>query len=1787
MIFNRESLRVIALGPDAVRHDVNTTATLATGTPVSGFIDTFDLAGGPDADWYRVSLTAGLGYLFNLTSASLDGMLGLRNAAGTELYSVDRDGAGGPEALAFNPTTGGTYYLAVQGFGSSTGSFGLSAAVVPVDTIPAGPNNTLPLAMPGALGGRIDPIDRSGAADEDWYPVSLLAGTSYQFNLASASLDGMLAVYDPSGLRLASVDNSGIGGPETLAFEPSSSGTYHVAVSAYNHATTGTFTLSADFQDLVPAGPQSLVPLGSNSSLQGVIGLADLDGGADEDWYQVALFAGVPYRFNLDSPGFDGVLDILNASGVLLGTVDLHGSGNPESLPFTAATDGIYFVAVSSYQGTSTGGFTLSAATVDFVPATPATTYGVPIPGMIVGLVDAPDLNGPDEDWYAVTLVLGASYQFDLSGASIDGVLAVYSSNGTQVAFADNASLGGSETLVYSPQGSGSFYVGVSSWQGSTTGGFTLASSVSGGGPLGLDTVPASTSTTAVVALGASINGVINSNTDLGDWYRVSLVAGGTYQFDLSELVLDGQLSLYSSNGSYLTGADSGYDGDPESLVYSALQSGSYYIGVSGYQGSVGYFQLAFSQPSVGGGQDTVGDSVATSGALAVPGQVIGSINSGTDADWYAVDLSAGTRYEFDLNSNFIDGVLVLVDAVGNQQAFADNGQHAGDPENLTFIPDIAGTYYVAVSGFGGTEGSFQLDAAGFVIQGNDFVGASAASAAALVVPGTEWGVIDSSASGGGADADWYSVRLNAGATYRVDLALQATLDGVLTLHGTDGASSLGREDSGYLGEDEYFYFTPTTTGNYFIGVEGFGGGTGEFLLTVAQVLAGNPAIDSVGQTPGTSASVAVSPLAPGHVDGTVNSTGDADWYGVTLAAGTQYEFRLGAASLDSVLQLYDAQGDPLDYVDNSWGGGDPEILVYTPATAGTFYVGVSGYADSTGDFLLDINATRAGSSADLVGDGYLDAAANLLQVGAGPVRSVVDSAADEDVYAVTLSANTTYLFELSSNLLDGTLALYGPLGHLLDSADYGGIGGSENLYFTPLASGTFYIGAGGWSASTGSFALELSGLGLVGGEVPGGIGSTARLPVPGFVDNQIDPVQVGTAADTDWFSIRLHQGSSYLFYLYSNDGTLDGQIQMFDAAGNPVFDAFGNGFVDDGWYAGDAETLGFTAAATGSYFIGVSGYGGSTGSYSLYSAEALDVDTIAWADTAGYADIKWNVLDWVSLDAAGWAAFDQVPVNAAFVDWQELQYEHRYDALDPGAHYAAWNLDFSGAADPGNDNVNGGAAADSVLLGLGLDNFNGAQGNDSANGGAGADSLDGGSGNDTLDGGSGSDALAGGAGDDTYYVDNASDLVFEADDPLLKLALNLGSNIDKVVASISYTLTRAVENLTLAAADGALLGTGNGSDNMLAGNGNANTLIGLGGADTLDGNDGNDTLDGGAGVDQLRGGTGNDQLDGGAGDDQLAGGGGNDVFMLAAQGNGVDQISDFALGDAIQITGAVLSGSVTPGNGAGLGPNQARLGSGAGNTTLYVGTDAVAGADVEIRVNGIHGAAEFALAGNRITLVAAGTAIDFLAYSWKAHTLLGDVGISSSERSASTLADGSASFQAVTGATLAMSASRPITPAEANASAAAVNLQDAIAILKMIVGLDVNAANRPLSPYQALAADFDGNGTVGLTDAIGVLRHVVGLAAPAPAWHFANATDPSVPGMANLSPGLPPALQADLAGTSPVHVGLVGYLGGDVDGSYGGAPTAPDLDLTQPGYFQALVAAHPALSLAQFGIYG
>jgi Ca2+-binding RTX toxin-like protein len=257
-----------------------------------------------------------------------------------------------------------------------------------------------------------------------------------------------------------------------------------------------------------------------------------------------------------------------------------------------------------------------------------------------------------------------------------------------------------------------------------------------------------------------------------------------------------------------------------------------------------------------------------------------------------------------------------------------------------------------------------------------------------------------------------------------------------------------------------------------------------------------------------------------------------------------------------------------------------------------------------------------------------------------------------------------------------------------------------------------------------------------------------------------------------------------------------------------------------------------------------------------------------------------------------------------------------------------------------GNSSINvlSGGAGDDLMFGWdGADTLNGGADDDNLNGGIGGDTLNGGNGNDTLNGDEGGDTMIGGAGDDEYSVSQAGDVVTE----------NANEGTDTVYSAIGYTLGAHVEHLHLAAAAGAVNGTGNGLDNDIYGNNSINVLTGGGGDDYIDGGGNADTMIGGIGDDEYSvsdagdvvtenanegtdrvnatvsytlganienlhlvgyssiNGTGNgfdndiwgnsgaNILDGGIGADTMTGGGGNDQYYVDNLGDVVTELAD------------------------------------------------------------------------------------------------------------------------------------------------------------------------------------------------------------------------------------------------------------------------------------------------------
>ncbi len=211
--------------------------------------------------------------------------------------------------------------------------------------------------------------------------------------------------------------------------------------------------------------------------------------------------------------------------------------------------------------------------------------------------------------------------------------------------------------------------------------------------------------------------------------------------------------------------------------------------------------------------------------------------------------------------------------------------------------------------------------------------------------------------------------------------------------------------------------------------------------------------------------------------------------------------------------------------------------------------------------------------------------------------------------------------------------------------------------------------------------------------------------------------------------------------------------------------------------------------------------------------------------------------------------------------------------------------------------------------------------------------------------------------------------------------------------------------------------------------------------------------------------------------------------------------------------------------------------------------------------------------------------------YQWKTHALLEGVGLSLKTAGAPSTpigqTDGQGQLLAVMPATpFELLASRSTHPSDTGV----ITEADALAALKIATGGNPNPGGAPVSPYQFMAADVNGDGRVTSADARAILLMAqVHPDAPAARWLFVDeAQDFTDEARGVFTTTRKSVLWDDMLAVDPAYNAarnLVGVLLGDVDGSWSPPAGAADLDTLQPDYFQTL-ASLTGSSVSQWGIW-
>lgn len=786
-----------------------------------------------------------------------------------------------------------------------------------------------------------------------------------------------------------------------------------------------------------------------------------------------------------------------------------------------------------------------------------------------------------------------------------------------------------------------------------------------------------------------------------------------------------------------------------------------------------------------------------------------GAIDFVGDTDFFTSTLLAGVQYYIDLEGSptgrgtLTDSFLTLRNSGGGLITSNDDSG-VGLNSRIIYTPLVTATYQYETAAFGSATGSYTLH-----VEADDFRSEYSLDAigsyGSIAANSSTTGTVNYAPSGSyPGDQDWFQTTLTAGHQYYIDLVGGTLSDTVVELRNSTGGLITSNDDGG-AGLYSRIIYTAATTGTYYVVARGFGSNTGTYTVGVHEDDFRNEYSDAIG-TYGTIPQ-------PGSATGTVNYSGDQDWFQTTLTAGHQYYIDLVGGSLsDTVVALYNSSGTFITS-DDDGGSGLNSRIIYTATTTGTYYVSARGFGSNTGTYTAYVRE-----------DDYRNEVSDAIGtygtiVPTGSATGTINYNGDYDLFSVAVTAGTQYVFDLEGastgqgSLSDPFLTLFNSAGTLITTNDDGGFGLNSRITYTAPSTTTLYVAASELGDNaTGTYRLTATRI------VTPTAGNDILYGTPGAdtIDARAGNDQVFASDGND--SILGSAGNDTIYGGFGND-TLDGGSNNDNIHGESGNDYIFGRTENDSIYGEDGNDT--VNAGSGDDRVD-----GGAGNDSLKGAGGAD--TIL-------GDIGNDNIDGDGLnDSLSGGAGNDTIFGDQGVDTIDGGIGN--DLLNGGDDEDSMlggdgNDVLGGGTD--NDTLNGGAGNDTLRGDQGRDSLLGAGDDDLLNGGEGLDTLDGGSGADTLIGGADRDFLTGGTGDDIFRFSNASEsssLLGTGSDTISDftgIGVAGGDRID--VSGIDADITSGVSAFTFISV-GAFSGAGqlrvasSGSDTLILGNIDADT---------------------------------------------------------------------------------------------------------------------------------------------------------------------------------------------------------------------------------------------------------------------------------------------------------------------------------------------------------------------------
>lgn len=208
--------------------------------------------------------------------------------------------------------------------------------------------------------------------------------------------------------------------------------------------------------------------------------------------------------------------------------------------------------------------------------------------------------------------------------------------------------------------------------------------------------------TAHAIAPNSTTGGVIGTGGDV-DFFRIRLTSRGRVTLRTNGGT-DTVGTLYTSTGTVIVANDDGCNNEANFCFSRMLNAGTYYVKVDGYGTTATGPYTLVSRFAV----DDFGNTRAEAKLIAPNSTTGGRINSGSDVDYFKIQLTRAGRLALRSNGT-TDTVGTLYSATGTQLATNDDG--CSNALNFCISRNLsAGTYYLKVDGYGTTAtGTYSL----------------------------------------------------------------------------------------------------------------------------------------------------------------------------------------------------------------------------------------------------------------------------------------------------------------------------------------------------------------------------------------------------------------------------------------------------------------------------------------------------------------------------------------------------------------------------------------------------------------------------------------------------------------------------------------------------------------------------------------------------------------------------------------------------------------------------------------------------------------------------------------------------------------------------------------------------------------------------------------------------------------------------------------------------------------------------------------------------------------------